>query len=40
VLDIANDEFPTFIDGLIGLKFRDASGEFVHLDGHARSRAT
>src|SRR5260370_42396090 len=26
-LDVANDEFPTFVDGLLGLKFRDASGE-------------
>src|SRR5438128_1108216 len=40
LLDIANDEFPSFVDGLLGLKFRNASGEFVHLDGHARSRAS
>src|SRR6266851_9628810 len=40
LLDIANDEFPSFVDGLLGLKFRDANGEFVHLDGHARSRAS
>jgi integrase len=25
---------------MLGLKFRSASGEFVHLDGHARSRAS
>jgi hypothetical protein len=40
LLDIANYEFPSFVDGLLGLKFRSASGEFVHLDGHARSRAS
>src|ERR1700687_2758632 len=40
LLDIANDEFPSFVDGLLGLKFRSASGEFVHLDGHARSRGS
>jgi len=40
LLDIANDEFPSFVDGLLGLKFRNAGGEFVHLDGHARSRAS
>src|SRR6266568_6992680 len=40
LLDISNDEFPTFVDGLLGLKFRDASGEFVHLEGHARSGAS
>src|ERR1700736_6614011 len=34
LLDIANEEFPSFVDGLLGLKFRSASGEFVHLDGH------
>jgi hypothetical protein len=40
LLDIANDEFPSFVDGLLGLKFRNAGGEFVHLDDHARSRAS
>src|SRR3984893_131148 len=40
LLDIANDEFPSFVDGLLGLKFRNGSGEFVHLDGHARSRGS
>jgi hypothetical protein len=40
LLDIANDEFPSFVDGLLGLKFRNAGGDFVHLDGHARSRAS
>jgi hypothetical protein len=40
VLDVANDEFPRFVDGLLGLKFRDASGDLVHLDGHVRSRAS
>jgi hypothetical protein len=35
-----NDEFPSFVDGLLGLKLRDANVEFVHLDGHARSRAS
>src|SRR6266704_6185689 len=34
LLDIANDEFSSFVDGLLGLKFRDANEEFVHLDGH------
>jgi integrase len=38
LLDVANDEFPSFVDGLLGLKFRDASGHLVCLDGHARSR--
>src|SRR6266576_3230475 len=27
LLDIANDEFATFVDGLLGLKFRGASGD-------------
>src|ERR1700694_1172413 len=40
LLDIANDEFPSFVDGLLGLKFRNAGGEFVHLDAHVRSRAS
>ena len=39
-MDIADDEFPSFVDGLLGLKFRNADGEFVLLDGHARSRAS
>jgi integrase len=38
LLDVANDEFPHFVDGLLGLKFRDASGQLVRLDGRARSR--
>jgi integrase len=38
LLDIANDEFPSFVDGLFGLKLRNASGQLVHLDGHIRSR--
>src|SRR5438445_11427351 len=37
LLDIANDGFPSFVDGLLGLKFRDAKGEFVNLHGHASS---
>jgi hypothetical protein len=40
LLDVANDEFPSFVDVLLGLTFRSAGGEFVHLDGHARSRAS
>src|SRR6266851_8102045 len=40
LLDVANEEFPTFIDGLLGLKFRSASGELVHLDGRVRSRGS
>ena len=40
LLDIANDEFPSFVDGLLGLKFRNAGEEFVHLDGRARSRSS
>ena len=40
LLDISNDEFPAYVDGILGLKFRNASGDFVHLDGHARSRAS
>src|SRR5437867_11674623 len=28
LLDIANDEFPSFVDGLLGLKFRNATGPF------------
>ena len=31
MLDIANDEFPSFVDGLLGLKFRNGGGEFVPL---------
>ncbi len=38
LLDVPNDEFPTFVDALLGLKFRNSSGEFVQLDGHVRSR--
>src|SRR5579859_4028567 len=40
LLDVANDEFPMFVDGLLGLKFRDASANLVHLDGYVRSRAS
>jgi integrase len=40
LLDVSNDEFPTFVDGLLGLKFRDANGNLVDLDGHVRSRAS
>src|SRR6266508_1244644 len=40
LVDNANDECPSFVDGRLGLKFRNAGGEFVHLDGHARSRAS
>ena len=39
LLDVSN-EFSSFVDGLLGVKFRNAHGEFVHLDGHARSRAS
>ena len=38
LLDVANDEFPHFVDGLLGLPFRDASGQLVRLDGRVRSR--
>lgn len=38
LLDVANDEFPSVVDGLCGLEFRDASGQLVHLDGRVRSR--
>ena len=38
LLDVANDEFPSFVDGLLGLMFRDASGQLVQLDGRVRSR--
>jgi integrase len=38
LLDIANDEFPYFVDSLLGLQFRDATGQRVHLDGRIRSR--
>src|SRR6266849_607781 len=38
LLDVANDEFPYFVDALLGLRFRDASGQLVRLDGRARSR--
>jgi integrase len=38
LLDVANDEFPYFVDGLLGLRFRDASGQLVRLDGRVRSR--
>src|SRR5437016_5206817 len=38
LLDVANDEFPYFVDGLLGLPFRDASGQLVRLDGRVRSR--
>ena len=38
LLGVANDEFPSFIDGLLGLKFREASGQLVYLDGRVRSR--
>src|SRR5579864_2570900 len=37
LLDVANDEFPSFVDGLLGLKFRNAHGQLVHLDGRTRS---
>ena len=37
---VANEELPTFIDGLLVLKFRSASGELVHLDGRVRSRGS
>src|ERR1051325_5308443 len=40
LLDVTNDEFSLFVDGLLGVRFRNARGEFVHLDGHARSRAS
>jgi hypothetical protein len=38
LLDVTNDEFPSFVDSLLGLKFRDACGQLVQLDGRARSR--
>ncbi len=38
LLDVANDEFPHFLDGLLGLPFRNASGQLVRLDGRVRSR--
>lgn len=38
LLDVANDEFPYFVDGLLGLPFRDASGQLVRLDSRVRSR--
>ena len=38
LLDVANDEFTHFVDGLLGLTFRDASGQLVRLDGRVRSR--
>ena len=31
LLDVSNDEFSSFVDGLLGVKFRNAHGEFVHL---------
>jgi hypothetical protein len=40
LLNVVNEEFPTFIDGLLGLRFRSASGELVYLDGHVRSRGS
>src|SRR5215468_4162906 len=38
LLDVTNDEFPSFVDGLLGLPFRDACGQLVRLDGRVRSR--
>ena len=38
LLDVANDEFPYFVEGLLGLSFRGASGQLVHLDGRRSSR--
>jgi integrase len=38
LLDVTNDEFPSFVDSLLGLRFRDAFGQFVLLDGRIRSR--
>ena len=29
MLEVANDEFPSFVDGLLGLECRDASGQLV-----------
>jgi hypothetical protein len=40
LLDVSNDDFSSFVDGLLGVKFRNARGEFVHFDSHARSRAS
>ncbi len=33
LLDVADDEFPYFVDSLLGLQFSDASGHLVQLDG-------
>jgi hypothetical protein len=38
LLDVANDEFPSFVDGLLGLKFREASGQLVYLEMVASAR--
>lgn len=38
LLNVTNDEFPYFVDGLLGLPFRDASGQLVDLDARVRSR--
>ena len=40
LLDVSSDEFSWFVDGLLGVKLRNARGDFVHLDDHARSRAS